>query len=53
MKKVTKPLHGGKRIGAGRKPKYNEATVTVSFRVPESMKEKVKQMVHRILKSPT
>ena len=26
--------HGGKRKGAGRKPKYGEETQTISFRVP-------------------
>lgn len=41
---------GGKRKGAGRKPKYNEPTITVAFRIPHSKKEQVKKAVHKIIK---
>ena len=34
-----KTKRGGKREGSGRKLKYNEKTITVSFKVPESKKE--------------
>lgn len=47
MKK--KPTHGGKRKGAGRKPKYMEETKTVSFRVPLSLVGKIKKKVAEIL----
>jgi len=42
MKKETKllkegePKHGGKRKGAGRKKRYLEQTVSVSFKCPKS-----------------
>lgn len=31
-----KTVKGGKREGSGRKLKYNEPTITMSFKVPES-----------------
>jgi hypothetical protein len=43
--------HGGKRPNAGRKPKYNEATTTVAFRVPVSKVEQVKELVRKLLKT--
>ena len=40
-----KPKHGGKRKNAGSKPKYNEPTGTVSFRVPISKIEEIKLLI--------
>lgn len=40
-----KKTHGGKRPGAGNKPKYGEATTTVAFRCPESKVEELKAIV--------
>ena len=37
--------HGGKRKNSGAKPKYNEPTTTISFRVPESHADKIKSLV--------
>lgn len=44
-KENTKLKRGGKRPFSGAKPKYNEPTTTVSFRVPISKVEEVKTMV--------
>lgn len=41
--------HGGKRKGAGRKPKYKEPTQTISFRVPKSLIEPITKYVKRAL----
>ena len=41
--------HGGKRIGAGRKPIYTEETTTISFRVPKSLIEPITKYVKRAL----
>jgi len=38
---------GGARPGAGRKSKFNEPSVTASFRVPESKSEHIKMVVER------
>ena len=35
---------------AGRKPKYNEPTTTIAFRVPQSFKEKLRAYVQEQLK---
>ena len=40
-----KTKHGGKRTNAGAKPRYDEPTKTVSFRVPISHVEHVKSMI--------
>ncbi len=37
---------GGKRKGAGAKPKYSEQTKTVAFRCPISKVEKLKEIVN-------
>lgn len=37
----TKYTHGGKRPGCGRKPRYDEETTTIAFRVPVSVKERM------------
>lgn len=43
--------HGGKRKNAGRKSKYGEKTVTVSFKCPESKSVEIKKLVTKKLKS--
>jgi hypothetical protein len=48
--KKKKSLQGGKREGAGRKPKYGEPTETIAFRVPVSKVEPVKALVNGFLK---
>lgn len=45
-----KKTHGGERANAGRKPKYNEPTKVVGFRVPLSLIAKVRAAVCRIVK---
>jgi hypothetical protein len=40
---------GGKRQGAGSKPKYSEPTKTIAFRVPESKIDEVKAVVNEML----
>jgi hypothetical protein len=40
--------HGGKRKGSGRKPKYNEPTKVVSFRVPLSLVESITKYIKSI-----
>lgn len=46
MKKKEKSKRGGKRIGSGRKKKYNEETKTVAFRCPIPKVEKLKEIVN-------
>lgn len=41
--------HGGKRNGAGRKRIYTEETQTISFRVPKSKTDQIKQIVKKYL----
>ena len=52
---TNKPTRGGTRKGAGAKPKYNEPTTTIAFRVPVSkvewIKTIVKQQLTKYLKS--
>lgn len=45
----TTSNRGGTRSGAGRKPKYKEATTTVAFRVPISKVQQVKELVKKLL----
>jgi hypothetical protein len=45
MQKQIKPTRGGIRKGAGAKPKYNEPTTTIAFRVPISKVEEIKSLV--------
>lgn len=40
-----KSKKGGKRIGAGSKPKYKEPTKTIAFRVPQSKIDEIKLIV--------
>ena len=44
-KKEVKKQHGGKRIGAGRTPKFSEETTTFSCRVPISKKTELTEYV--------
>ena len=39
-----KTKRGGARKGAGRKPAWDEPTVTVAFRVPKATKDDIDQM---------
>jgi hypothetical protein len=39
------------RQGSGAKPKYNEPTVTVTFRVPKSKAQEIKDIIKGILKN--
>lgn len=41
---------GGSRKNAGAKPKYNEPTTTIAFRVPLSMVSEIKNIVKNQLK---
>ena len=44
-----KETRGGTRQGSGAKPKYNEPTKTISFRVPVSRIEHVKSLLKTLL----
>ena len=46
---VTKTKKGGKRKGSGAKPRYNEPTKTIAFRVPISRIEHVKSLLKTLL----
>lgn len=48
--KKKKETRGGARQGSGAKPKYNEVTTTVAFRVPESKREEFRQYGNEKLK---
>lgn len=45
-----KQLHGGKRQNSGAKPKYNEPTTTIAFRVPISHTDKIKLLIKDYLR---
>lgn len=45
MMDFDKIKHGGKRQNSGAKPKYNEPTTTIAFRVPESHTDNIKSIV--------
>lgn len=45
-----KENRGGARIGAGRKPKYGEATTNLTLRIPVSKKQEVLEIVRQYLK---
>ena len=47
--KTKNPNWGGTRKNAGRKKKYGEPTVVVTFRVPISKVEAVKEAIHYYL----
>lgn len=51
-KQFRKPGRGGKRKGAGRKPKYSEPTTTIAFRVPESKVKSVTDIVKGVVNKP-
>jgi hypothetical protein len=40
---------GGKRVGAGQPYKYGELTSNITFRVPNSHKQEVKDLVYAFL----
>jgi len=42
----NKKQSGGARQGSGAKPKYNEHTTTIAFRVPVSKVDELKDMVN-------
>ena len=42
---TNKKEWGGARKGSGAKPKYNEKTTTIAFRVPISKVEEVKVLI--------
>ena len=44
-----KQNHGGYRLNAGSKPKYNEPTKTMAFRIPISKIDEVKKLVREFL----
>ena len=46
---MNKTTHGGHRKGAGRPTKYNEPTKYVTFRIPESKVQQVKELVLEFL----
>jgi hypothetical protein len=48
---MNKAKQGGRRPGAGRKSMYGEAMTTISFRVPKSVKENVRQMIRSYLQT--
>ena len=43
---MNKPQKGGSRKGSGAKPKYNEPTTTIAFRVPISKVEELKTIIN-------
>lgn len=47
--KCKKETRGGTRQGSGAKPKYNEPTKTIAFRVPISRIEHVKSLLKTLL----
>ena len=47
--KNKKETRGGTRPGSGAKPKYNEPTKTIAFRVPVSRIERIKSMIKTLL----
>jgi len=46
---LSQKKSGGTRKGSGAKPKYNEPTTTIAFRVPVSKVDEVKDMVNNKL----
>ena len=46
---TIKKQRGGARKGSGAKPKYNEPTKTIAFRVPVSKIEHVKSLLKTLL----
>ena len=46
---MGKTKKGGARNGAGAKPKYNEPTKTIAFRVPISRVQHVKDLMRGLL----
>lgn len=46
---MTKKQRGGTRLNSGAKPKYNESTTAIAFRVPISHKERITKIVKEYL----
>jgi hypothetical protein len=46
----NKENRGGARKGSGPKLKYKERTKTISFRVPESKFQEIKEKINELLK---
>lgn len=46
---TIKKQRGGNRQGSGAKPRYNEPTKTIAFRVPVSRIEHVKSLLKTLL----
>ena len=49
QKVYKKETRGGTRKGSGAKPKYDEPTDTIAFRVPVSKIEHVKSLIKTLL----
>lgn len=47
---MTKSKRGGARPNSGQKLKYSEETTTVSFRVPVSKTDEIKEIVKKKLR---
>ncbi len=47
---MAKENRGGKRKGSGRKPKFDEETITIAFRVPISKVDEITLIVNKRLK---
>lgn len=45
LPKMRGKYHGGQRDNAGRKRKWDEATVTCAFRIPASRKAELEKLV--------
>jgi len=52
MNKKPKKIErrGGKRAGAGQPLLYGETTINITFRIPKSRKQEVKEVVYEFLK---
>ena len=48
---MKKPTRGGQRKGSGAKQKYNERTVTIAVRCPESKAKILKSCIKELLKT--
>ena len=46
---INSKTRGGTRQGSGAKPKYNEPTKTIAFRVPVSEIEHIKSIIKKLL----
>lgn len=51
LKIVTGKKKRTRKAGAGRKPKYQERTTTIAFRIPISKADEVRTAVNNLIKS--